>query len=216
MKKVKKICAIVTTAILTLANLWQLAPDDFMLKREISIMISNALANATINILVTVALLVLCSFSIATMVGELRDLPKVIILEVGSKEFCQFFSEWYSQPGILSVICDDLDDWLDVNDDESILEALQVKSEAKQLHLFLGEKKPFNIVKRLEQRGAIVHSAPKDIISNYSFSCISVMGNNASVIIRNKQKDEGNKIQVEEISNPYVTGVLNVLIKNIN
>ena len=74
---------------------------------------------------------------------------------------------------------------------------------------------PPEIINDLKLLGATVHPAPKDIILNYSFSCISVMGNNAAVIIRNKQKDAKNMIKFEEISNTYVTGLMNSLIENI-
>lgn len=215
MKKSIKLFSIVLTAVLTLGNLWQIIPNSVRFKKKVDMVLNPILSRTEISVGIGIIIILLSSVVIVTMIYELKNTRKIHTFSVGSKKFRDFFSKWYSQPGSLSIICDDLQGWLVTDGKEEILDALRRKSQRGELHLILGKEIPECIVDELKALGAIIHHAPGSIISNYSFSCISVMGNNADVIIRNKQMDERNMIKFEEISNAYVTGLLNVLIENI-
>ncbi len=215
MAKIRRVITIIITTILTLVNLWQIVPKEFFMKTELYILLEPMLSNSMFYRYCCIVLGILGVFAVFTMIVDLKNIQNEHSFSFGSFGFRHFFAKWYSQPGTLSIICDDLKGWLVVNGNEDILNALRQKSSNGELHLILGNETPTDIVNELKSRGAMIHKAPRDIISNYSFSCISVMGNNAAVIIRNKQKDEKNIIKFEEISNTYVTGLLNALIENI-
>lgn len=215
MQKIYKFFSIVITTILTLTNLWQIVPDKSDIKSDLNELFAPMLTNEAVCFLIGGVLVGLGFLVVIMMVYELKNAKNEHTFSVGSYGFRHFFSKWYSQPGALSIICDDLQGWLVSEGKEDVLDALREKSKKKELHLILGKEIPMEIVNELKTLGAVVYYAPPNIISNYSFSCISVMGNNAAVIVRNKQKDEKNIIKIEEISNTYVTGLLNVLIENI-
>lgn len=159
-----------------------------------------------ISILILMAL-----FVIGTMIYDLRREGKHHEFKLGSPEFFAFFSKWYKKPGKLTLFCDDLN-WTVSGNNSSILNALEHKSQNDGLILFLGNNTTRkNILSRLNN--ATICTAPPTIISQYSFSCLSVMGNNSSVIVRNKQCDTGDVVKFEELSNNYVTELLNALIK---
>lgn len=127
------------------------------------------------------------------------------------KHFYDFFTKWYSRPGKLTIICDDLN-WIESADDIRVLRILEKKARENNLVLFLGSGTRPDLLQSLKDKGAKVKRGPRGIISQYSFSCLSVMGNNASVIVRNKQADSGETVKFEEISNTYVSELLNALL----
>lgn len=55
-------------------------------------------------------------------------------LKYQSKKFISFFEKWYSRPGTLSIICDDLD-WTKTNKSDLIYNQLMKKSKDKKLDL---------------------------------------------------------------------------------
>lgn len=215
MHKTNKIFTIIVSTLFTLSNLWRIVPDEVFFKEDLNILLQPLFSNTVICTVIAIVLAILGFFTILTMIFELKNTQKEHTFVLGSHGFQRFFSRWYSQVGTLSIICDDLQGWLVSDGNEDVLNALRRKSQNKELHLILGKEKPEEIVNELKALGAVVHHAPRDIILSYSFSCISVMGNNAAVIIRNKQKDERNMIKFEEISNTYVTGLLNVFIETV-
>ena len=134
------------------------------------------------------------------------------IFDSESDEFRHFFANWYAKPGKLSIICDDLD-WTKTGADARIYDQLLQKSRSNELLLLLGRGLSSPLVKTLEGNGAVVRLGPGNIISQLSFSCISVMGNPAGqAIVRNKQKDHANRIVFDEVQDTYVIELLNALI----
>ena len=132
-----------------------------------------------------------------------------------TKKFNEYFSKWYGKPGKLCIICDDLD-WTKTGDDTRIYDQLVKKCDPQEgLLLLLGRGITSPIVKELEEKGAVVRPGPENVISQFSFSCINVMGNQAGkAIVRNKRNDQGNKIIFDEIRDKYVTELLNTLIND--
>ena len=132
-----------------------------------------------------------------------------------SEKFFNFFANWYSQPGILSIICDDLD-WITDGKHMVAYQQLLVKSQQHKLNLLLGRGFSSSIATELQCNGANVIHAPLNIINSYTFSCLSVMGDAAGkIIMRDKhQKTFANPeiIIFQEISNTYVTELLNALL----
>lgn len=134
-------------------------------------------------------------------------------LKFQSKKFIKFFTNWYSKPGVLNIICDDLD-WVQNSNNSSIYDALVKKSSNQELKLYLGKGRNSEISKKLNSFGAKVSVAPKNIIQHYTFSCLSMMGNEASrVIVRTKHEDKNGIVIFDEINNTYVTELLNTLLK---
>lgn len=133
-------------------------------------------------------------------------------LKYQSKKFIKFFSKWYSRPGTLSIICDNFD-WVKNDTNNCIYNELLKKSRQNELYLFLVKEFDSDTVTKLKEVGAHVFPAPKRIVDNFTFSCLSVMGNSAGrVIVRNKQKDKGSVVIFDEIQNTYVTELLNTLL----
>ena len=133
-------------------------------------------------------------------------------LKYQSKKFISFFKKWYNKPGTLSIICDDLD-WTKTNNSDLIYNQLIKKSQEKKLNLYLGSGHNSNIVRSLKNAGANVFTAPDNIIQNYTFSCLSVMGNTASrIIVRTKHNDQGDFVIFDEINSTYVTELLNAML----
>jgi len=132
-----------------------------------------------------------------------------------SEEFFQFFADWYRQPGKLSIICGDLD-WIKTEENITVYNELRTKSAKKQLTLLLGSGINSKIASELKGLGATVMPAPNNIISAYTFSCLSVMDDAAGkVIIRDKHKNPAPKfgeVIFDEISNTYITELLNALL----
>ncbi len=150
--------------------------------------------------------------SIVDFISILRKDRKRHCLTYQSKRFINFFSKWYSRPGKLSIICDDLD-WIKNNNDNRIFNELLKKSEAGSLNIFIATNFNSKNVTALKSAGARVYSAPKRIVDSFTFSCLSVMGNSAGrAIVRNKQGDKGGTVIFEEICNTYITELLNNLL----
>ena len=130
-----------------------------------------------------------------------------------SEKFNEYFSKWYGNPGRLCIICDDLD-WTKTGSDTRIYDQLVKKCDSQEgLLLLLGRGISSQIVLDLQAKGAIIRSGPRNVIDQFSFSCINVMGNQAGkAIVRNKRNDRGDKIIFDEIRDKYVTELLNTLI----
>lgn len=130
-----------------------------------------------------------------------------------SEEYIAFFTKWYSNPGALSIICDDMN-WISYNEDKRIFEALSKKC-SEGLSMFVCNDYNTSLVRQLKEKGAKVYKAPQRIVRKYTFSCMSVMGNTAGrIIVRDKDKDAEGVVIFDEISNTYVTGLLNELLEN--
>lgn len=171
----------------------------------------------TANILIFSALgLLLVLGSILDFITERRKNMRRHRFQYQSKRFFKFFSNWYGQPGLLSIICDDLD-WIQSETNLDIYNKLLDKSDRGQLNLLLGRGIHSAIASELKSRGANVMPAPADIVSTYTFSCISVMDDAAGkIIVRNKRGNPQpniGEVIFEEISNTYITALLNALMK---
>ena len=130
-----------------------------------------------------------------------------------SEEYIAFFANWYSNPGALSIICDDMN-WISFNGDTRIFDVL-LKKCSEGLSMFVCNNYDTSLVKQLKEKGAKVYKAPQRIVRKYTFSCMSVMGNTAGrIIVRDKDRDAEGVVIFDEISNTYVTGLLNELLEN--
>lgn len=208
MKKFVRISGMITTSIIAIQNMLQMVSEDSAIYCFWQKHLAPIAASEPFNIII----IIICVVILGCTVYDIFDGRKKHCFTMGNRRFCAFFSKWYSKEGALSIFCDDLDGWIAPNGNTDIYEALKQKSQNNKLHLFLGRESPAEMVDELRGLGAYVHHAPTDIITNYSFSCLSIMGNNSAVIIRNKQEDASQKIKFEEISNTYATALLNALI----
>jgi hypothetical protein len=147
------------------------------------------------------------------MIYEICSEPQKHIFKTGSCKFYNFFAKWYSKPGVLSIICDDIE-WISDGTNKKILNALVAKSEQKQLNLLiLKNSREKYYAQELESKGAKIYEVSDEITALYSFSCLSFMGNHSAIIVRDKRNDKNQIIKFDEISNNYVTGLINVLLK---
>ncbi len=211
MHKKRKIVEIIITAMLSLITILQaISGDSSKLSTEdalLPIWVSTVLqSNYFLAFLVILGLTVL-----VTMFADLLQEAKQHKFKAQRKRFYNFFAKWYSRPGKLTIICDDLN-WIESPSDKRVREILEKKAATNDLILFLGRGTRPDLLQALRDCGADIRKAPRGIISQYSFSCLSVMGNNASVIVRNKQADSGEMVMFEEISNTYVSELLNALL----
>ena len=213
MKKACKIAGIFATGILSVVNLLKLIPKETLVGEFIGEVYARLQTINWVSMLVSVLLSVLGLFTVYAMIESFKEESHTYTLDMGKDKFYSFFSNWYSQSGILSIICDDIE-WTANGDNDMIFKALKKKGEANQLNLLIDSRFiNSGLAKELKDAGANVVGVSHNIITNYSFSCISVMGNNSTVIVRDKQKDRGGTIKFKEISNNYVTGLLNALIE---
>jgi len=213
MKKACKIAGIFATGILSVVNLLKLIPEETLVGTFISGLFAFLKTINWLSILVSAVLSVLGLFAVYAMIESLKEESRTYTFDTGKKKFYSFFSSWYSQPGVLSIICDDID-WTVTEDNDIIFRALKKKSKANQLNLLIDPRViDSELVKELKDEGANVVGVSHNIITNYSFSCISIMVNNSTVIVRDKQKDRGGIIKFKEVSSNYVTGLLNALIE---
>lgn len=168
------------------------------------------------GVLLSISSLFIIVGSICRLIDVFREGLRKHKLSTGSRRFFKFFASWYAQPGKLTIICDDLD-WITDGKDERIYHVLVRKSREKQLELLLGDGLHSDTVRRLQSQGALVAEAPAEILVKYTFSCLAVMGNRAGrIIVRDKSRDNSRKVIFEEMSNTYVTGLLNVLFASEN
>ncbi len=213
MKKTLKIIGVFCTTLLTIVNIIRLLPTDSWISKQLRQLLvyinsSNFWSNTLSILLIALGIIV-----IITMIETFNTERKKHTFKVGSRKYYKFFAKWYSQTGTLSIICDDIE-WTKTANNDVIYNTLVTKSKNGELNLLIDSTNIGTpLVLNLKNIGANVAAVPSNIINNYSFSCISVMGNNSAVIVRNKQADEGTKIKFEEISNNYITGLLNSLIK---
>ena len=176
---------------------------------------SKTMRGIVIVLIIVIGIITLIT-SVYDMVVSFKGSYRTYRLKYQSKKFIDFFTKWYGKPGELSIICDDLD-WIRTEDSDSIFNQLKKKSKANQLRVYLGRGLNSSIAVELKSMGAQVFSAPQSITQNCIFSCLAVMGNNASrVIVRTKQNDRGSTVVFDEIYNTYVTELLNTLLKTMN
>lgn len=206
MRKAFKIAKIVVTALLTVLSIIHWIP---------AVCSEDKTAVWFINIVLTALLVAAGVVVVIYMIYELKDETRHYRFKVQSRQFFNFFSSWYSKPGELSIICDDLD-WVTSDKDKRVFEKLKIKIKAGGLQLFLGKGLNADIVNTLKECGAVVKRAPANILAHYSFSCLSVMGNCSGVIVRNKQRDNRLEVEFVEVSNPYVSELLNTLLTGEN
>lgn len=212
MKKFISIINIIIYFVVTVVALCNLFPKDSYLGICINGVWNYINNNELFANFLSIVVLILAIALIIICIVDIGKVDKKHRLKCGNRKFCKFFSKWYKRPGRLSIICDDLEDWIVFKNNKDIYEALKFKSDRKELYLYLGERTPADLVNELEKLGAVINNAPQNLIANYSFSCLSVMGNNSAVIVRNKHLDHAQEIILEEVNDSYVTNLLNTLI----
>lgn len=200
--KTKKIIETILATTLSVASLIQLIPIEYT---------KSIFSNVYIIIFI-------CICAIILIILLIIDLCEVIHtthhFKKGSWRFVRFFSRWYSKPGKLTLICDDLN-WTTVsfNKKQPILDALKKKSKSNELVVYINsiKKTSSDILNELPK--AIIKENHQGIISKYSFSCLSYIGNNSAVIIRDKADDKNETIVFQEISDARITNLLNALLE---
>lgn len=134
------------------------------------------------------------------------------ILKYHSRKFMGFFKKWYSKPGELYIMCDDIN-WVKTEDNIRVFEQLEKKCSRGELNLFLLDRSS-PTAKALRRAGAKIYEAPKTLVNNYSFSFIKIMGNYTDLIVRRKEKDNNGFVIFEETQNTYIVGLLKELLPN--
>lgn len=173
--------------------------------------LTNAQKYVAVSLIIVVGIFLILT-SMIDFISCLKNNSRKHKLKYDSKKYISFFFKWYRRPGCLTIICDNLD-WIKRENDIRIYNELINKSRDGKLTLFLGEGIDSKEANELSETGANLYSAPHDLLEHYSFSCLSVMGNNASrIIVRNKQNDINGSVLIEEICDTYISGLLNILI----
>lgn len=153
--------------------------------------------------------------SILDFISERRRSVRQYKFQYQSEQFFKFFADWYQQPGELSIICGDLN-WIKTNNNTAVYNQLMDKSISGQLNLLIGKGINSAIVSDLKRNGARVMPAPNNIVSAYTFSCLSIMDDAAGkIIVRDKRRNPSpniGEVIFEEISNTYVIELLNALL----
>lgn len=150
------------------------------------------------------------SLIIFTVIDVVHSILKQRRYTVQSYWFRRFFRKWYSQPGKLVIICDDID-WTCRGDDDSIFQALKKKC-VEGLTLYLGKGFDSSLAKQLQEKGAKVLKARPSLIQEYIFSCLAPMGNYSNIIVRQKSKDSGQTVKISELSdNCLISLLINIL-----
>lgn len=158
-------------------------------------------------------LLILIALLIALTVADIiLSASKRHCFKVQSFRFRRFFTKWYSQPGKLIIICDDID-WTRTQNSKSIFQALEKKC-AEGLKLYLGKGYNSDLVNFLRDKGAEAFHAKESLIQEYSFSCLAPMGHYSNIIFREKSKDSGQSVQFSELFNERVIAMLITLLED--
>ena len=173
--------------------------------------LTNIQRYVVVSLIIFLGIILILS-SMLDFVSSLKNNSRKHKLKYESKKYISFFYKWYRRSGYLIIICDHLD-WIKQENDIRIYNELIKKSTDGKLTLFLGDGIASQEAIELKQAGAKLYSAPHDLLEHYTFSCLSVMGNNTSrIIVRNKQNDTNGWLIIEEIGDTYISGLLNILI----
>lgn len=200
--KLKKVIEMILTAILSSASFVQ--------------MIRSQVIDTFFGKWYVILFLTICASLLGVML--ILDLYKIYhtvhCFKKGSSKFCDFFAKWYSKPGVLTLICDDLN-WTaeKIKGRAPILEALEKKAKANQLVVYLKSNGGTDQAILDKLSTATIKPAQDNIVNKYSFSCLNYMGNNSAVIVRDKNKDSGDEVIFQEVADTYVTQLLNALLE---
>lgn len=218
MKKIWEIINIIITAVLTVASLIRLIPDDSNLGKKVVPIYQHISNNSFVFIITVIIIFILAASIIVKAIIDIVNEKKQHSFEVGSKSFIKFFSKWYSRQGEVSIICSDMK-WTITEKGRTILDTLLQKCNKKS-GLTLYVKKPIDgefdpCTKELEEKGAKIVTAPEELLSSFTYSTISVMGTVNSIIVRDKHKDSSGKIVFEEVNSKYLSVTLTTLLESL-
>lgn len=212
MKRIKILWSIVTAAVSLLTILQHFAlvlpgnPEEWNSFERFL----NSILRA--NYWIWILLILIALLVVLTAADVILSASKRHRFKVQSSRFKNFFTKWYSQPGKLIIICDDID-WTCDGDDQSVYHALEKKC-TDGLTLYLGEGYNNNgLVGQLQTKGAKVFKAKPSLIQEYSFSCLAPMGHFSNIIVREKRIDSGQSVQFSELSNECVIALLIALLE---
>lgn len=211
--KMRKIFGIITAFIMSLISIYGMLSDSNSIKENIIKFVS---AYPVVKYIVYILIIIFSALTIWALIYDLYIENHKHRLKYGSEKFYSFFEKWYSREGNLSIICEDLN-WI-VSEDltkKQIYNTLCSKAANKSLDIFIRKKSKQNWEEELKDAGANIYRAPENLVSAYSFSCISVLNNNSKVIVREKAKDNGDYITFVEADNKYVTPLLNSFLEDI-
>lgn len=211
MKMVKILCSIFTAAISTLSILQYVVlilpenSETWNYFQKFLYQIITAPGWIWVLILMFALLVLLTILDIRSSTAQQHH------FKVQSSRFKKFFKKWYSQPGKLIVICDDID-WTCDQNDASIYHTLEEKCR-EGLTLYLGKGYNSERVEQLKNLGAKVFKAKPALIRYYSFSCLAPMDHYSNIIIRDKNKDVRQEVKFSELSDEYVITLLTALLE---
>jgi hypothetical protein len=162
---------------------------------------------------------VLAGLTICYLVSNIFLLTgkKAMLFKKGSKRYYNFFSRWYSEEGYITIYCKDLATWAENDKDNpgkrKVYNSLLKKSQSKQLVIFIEQKDSAS--DKLEKAGAKITKIPVDNSVNFSWS-VRRSNDIYSIIVRNKKKDNGNKICIEEMDSFPSEAFADYLVSSAN
>lgn len=126
-----------------------------------------------------------------------------------SPKFTKFFQKWYSQDGLLSIFCTDLD-WLDNQQSAGIVYELERKGTNLKLYL---RKPAGRIVERLCKSGAKAYEIKDSVRTQHRLSLLDQDGIKR-IIVRNKDMESAKIVFIEtdEMREPYLIGMTEDLL----
>lgn len=217
MKKLLEIGTIVITTVFSLASLIRLIPSTSEIGIKIDKFFSSINSNAIWSAIYLCTIIFFAFIIIYKAISDIKKERKKHSFKLGSKEFNDFFSKWYSKQGDINIISNDLN-WTISQNGTAIFDSLKAKCNSNdKLILYLKKPKDGDDYDQntltLKKLGALVKDAPETLVNSYTYSTLIYMGSVTSVIVRKKNSNQGEKIVFEEIENEYVSGVLTALLE---
>ena len=119
------------------------------------------------------------------VIDDQNDPP--VILEVDSKEYFDFFSEWYSRQGSIYIYCNDVE-WMT---DDKLINTLSNKILNKNESIYIYIVNEGVVSKKLQNAGAIVNIINSGTYGTdlFSFSCRN-LNSTESLMLRYGYEDE--------------------------
>lgn len=208
-EKIKK-CRTIITVILALNSFLLQIPETTWLGGLLQSKIYKPIeSNHTIEIIYSVIVIVISILIFASVFFEFQVEQKKHKMKKRSKKFNEFFKEWYSKDGKLTIVCDDLNGWFEIDDDIY----LTLKHKGNNATVYLSKMEPAETIRELENNGVKFKKVSKLLTDNYSFSYLKDIGNISKIIVRDKRNETGDYIVFKEFSDRYISTLLDTLLE---
>lgn len=147
--------------------------------------------------------LILCA--IYAWAANGKRFEKHHVFKENSSNFRDFFVDWYSQEGILSIYCNDLC-WLALEGNKKILE--EMKKKKNKLNVYIKGNMKDEIVDELKKSGANIYQRKDGMKTAHRMSILDTDGIE-KIIIRNQDaaSDEVVFIETNSYQDPYLLGL---------